>query len=175
MLIAIVLTAVACLGLHCVLDLRRTLAERPALHEGSRSYGYELALPEPEPEPEPVWIAPEPWRVAHPAAFGVPIELLMSLADPEALQRKSRDVERVAEIRRSFLSNGPTTPIALKLDRKGHICIEDGHHRLNAAPGVVEWLPATVDIVDRITGWSQPAAEFFYAYTLAVRGQDPRG
>jgi hypothetical protein len=125
-----------------------------------------LSALEPEVVEELVEPPLEPWRDGlHGSATPVAIDALLEVADPvklENIRRWERDY--TAEIGAKIENEGLREPLVLLVDRKGRVCLWDGHHRL--VIGVdQEWekAPVRIETTDMNRGYGKPVAEVLSA------------
>lgn len=110
----------------------------------------------------------EPWR-EHPEAhrcFLVPVRLLeLVWQDSYVSQLRSSEFEmqEVSEIAESMRVEGIRNPLELVVTPEGRVTVQDGHHRILAAPHVpgMDWLPVKLTDSERISVSVRPFRELF--------------
>lgn len=63
--------------------------------------------------------------------YQIPIEIVLWLAQPQQYNRVIN--EDIDWLIKSIEAHGVREPLELKCDNQGHVCLQEGHHRLRAS------------------------------------------
>lgn len=116
----------------------------------------------------PVTLPGYPAWNSHPHAYetlNVHIDFLMAITDVPELERiKRTQAPYIQSLTEQIMVEGIKVPLSILIDDRGHVCLEDGLHRLAVADlNGISYLPVLVRRSrHNIRRFSRPLADVFY-------------